>query len=258
MKSTSTLFLFAMLFSSFSASSQLIVNEVSANIFSDLVEVKNVSNAPLDISTYWICSFPDYEQFSTLTIECEEIKGGGFVLEPGELITISGHDLGAADGEVGIYTDDQFSNPDYIISYVQYGSAGHEREDEAVAAGVWTAGEFAPTPNFNGGHTLAYDGSGITASDWFDSTLPSPCIENVTSIHEIAAATGMVIYPNPVVDKLCVETFEMGTVFITDIKGAVVVEFEKKSPVEIIQLSDLQPGLYIARLGGEALRFRKD
>jgi hypothetical protein len=257
MKTKSTSVFFAVVLCFNVTNAQLVVNEVSANLFSDLVEVKNISGSSLDISTYYICSFPAYEQFLDLVIECEEIEGGGFVLEPGEIITISGHDLGSADGEVGIYTDDQFDDPDFIISYVQYGSAGHEREDEAVAAGVWTAGQFCTTPNFNGGQTLAYDGTGITAADWFTSLLPSPCIENITAIDEFAATTALVLYPNPVTDKLVIESNLSGIVQLINIQGAVVMEFNKRSVIETIQLNDLQPGLYIARIGEQSIRFEK-
>ena len=109
------------------------------------------------------------------------------------------------DAEVGIYTADaqgDFGNADKLLDYMQYASAGHRREETAVAAGVWTAGEFVALAN--AGESLQLlDGGGSGAGNWASATA-TPGAENAvvqTSNEEFDGVPGsfqlLGNYPNP-------------------------------------------------------------
>ena len=76
------------------------------------------------------------------------------------------------EGGLGLYSENQFANPDAIIDFVQWGAGGSARENVAVAAGIWTAGEFVPTVRLDS-YSIEYDGEGDSASDWAEEVNPS-------------------------------------------------------------------------------------
>ncbi len=95
--------------------------------------VTNGSSEPADPDGMFLCQFPAYP----------EIPGGE--LAPGESVRVAGSDLGdlyGESGEVALYLDPDWSNPDAIAGYVQWGSGGHKREEPAVAAGLWQEETF--------------------------------------------------------------------------------------------------------------------
>ena len=53
-------------------------------------------------------------------------------------------DLEPSDGELALYVTDP-SNPERIITYLEWGSTPHERTVEAIEAGLWLEGSFAPS-----------------------------------------------------------------------------------------------------------------
>jgi hypothetical protein len=48
------------------------------------------------------------------------------------------------DGEIALYVDDP-TDPVKIVAYMQWGSTPHERTNEAIAAGLWLEGFYAPS-----------------------------------------------------------------------------------------------------------------
>ncbi len=150
--------------------SQIVLNEI--NPAQDRVEIKNLGNSTINIGTYIFCTFPVYNALSTLTLE-----SGSLMLAPGELVVLSGQTLGNANGELGLYLNNQFTNPASIIDYMEYGSSGHQRAAVAISAGIWFANNFVPTPQ--AGQSMNYDGEGNTAADWFSADLnfgqQNPC-----------------------------------------------------------------------------------
>ena len=63
-------------------------------------------------------------------------------------------DLVAGSGELALYAEPDYGNPDAVVGYVQWGDTGHKREEPAVAAGVWDEGAFVD----------AGEGAGLRAS----------------------------------------------------------------------------------------------
>jgi hypothetical protein len=62
-------------------------------------------------------------------------------------VVITGATIGVLappDGELALYVSDP-SDPERIITYMEWGSTPHERTEEAVTAGLWPEGSFAPS-----------------------------------------------------------------------------------------------------------------
>jgi FlgD Ig-like domain len=127
------------------------------------VELYNAGDGAVDVSGLWLCNFPAYSQISSLTV-----LEGATMLQSGDYLVVAFDALGDGDGEVGLYTSNQFGNAAAIGDYMQYGSAGHTREGVAVTAGLWTAGAFAAAPA--SGMSLAFTGTGATAAEsWIEA-----------------------------------------------------------------------------------------
>lgn len=121
-----------------------------------VVELRNDGSDPYDLEGHWACNRPSYLQVPAQ------------VLAPGETVEVSAGSLllSADSGELGLYASSDFGSPDAIIRYVQWGSDSHGRTATAVAAGVWTAGQFID----NGGASIVSSGSDpVGAADWSTS-----------------------------------------------------------------------------------------
>ena len=138
------------------------------------VELYNAGASEVDISNLILCDFPNYPVINSLTV-----LAGSTTLGAGEYVVLAWSDLDA-DAEVGLYQADalgDFGNADKMIDYMQYASAGHQREATAVAAGVWTSGEFVPLALT--GETLQYFANGMVGSGNWVSSPATPGEANV-------------------------------------------------------------------------------
>jgi hypothetical protein len=84
-----------------------------------MVEIKNTGSEGVDVSSYQLCSWPDYVQLQNLALE----SGGGLILMPGEIIVVSGHFAevtNLADNELGLYLNGSFGSASSIIDYVEW------------------------------------------------------------------------------------------------------------------------------------------
>ena len=153
------------------AQAQVVINEILPGA---TVELKNIGSAAVDISGYYLCDFPAYQNVETSVFQC-----GGTLLQPGEIAVINDFNtVSAADGELGLYSSPQYSNPSAIVDYVEWGSSGHQRASVAIAAGIWSPGIFAPP--LTAGNSLACSGSGDDLSSW-TAGAPTICAENTAS-----------------------------------------------------------------------------
>ena len=129
---------------------------ISEVVFGDqgYVVVTNGSDSEADIAGLSLCQFPEYP----------EIPGG--LVASGESVRVAASELGGLDnqsGEVGLYLRPDWSDPDAIAGYVQWGTTGHKREEPAVAAGVWAADSFVDAQNST---RMIASGSAVAAGDW--------------------------------------------------------------------------------------------
>ena len=150
-------------------------------------QLTNTGTTNASIGTYWICNFPSYQQLQNLTVEC-----GGLNLAPGEYTVLSGFDgdVDPADSELGLYLNQGFSDPNSIVSYVEWGPSEHARSSVAAAAGIWTNDQPNPA-GFDAGASIYSEGSGIQPSDWNINPNPVVCavdpLQEARSIVELGA-----------------------------------------------------------------------
>ena len=144
---------------------QVVISEVfSGGSF----ELRNTGNSSANISSYWICDFPDYRRLDQLTLEC-----GSLDLAPGEEVVLTAPGLHETnDSELGLYTRNSFGDASALASYVEWGSSGHQRSGLAVQRGFWD-GNAAPA--FNNSQSLEVSGNGTAASDWSVNSSPMAC-----------------------------------------------------------------------------------
>ena len=177
-----------MLISVGQASSQIVINEILPD---GTVELKNIGTSMVDVSGYILCDFPTYQSIANSSLDC-----GSMMMMPGSLLAVNNFNtLNGQDGELGLYTSSNFSNPNAIIDYVEWGSSGHQRSSVAIAAQIWTMGDFVP--EFVG--SLAYSGSGDSSADW-SAGVATICEENVSPC---SVDGGMIVTNDPT--TICVD-----------------------------------------------------
>ena len=121
------------------------------------IAIKNVGALPGNIGGYALCSRPNYFQLPDMELEPLDIVwfaiGDGAELGDGAgiaeaVIPMNGQlgNLERADGELGLYKGSNFADPELIVTYVEWGSAGHGRADVAIEAGIWEPDTFIQVP----------------------------------------------------------------------------------------------------------------
>jgi hypothetical protein len=83
--------------------------------------------------------------------------------------------LGNTSGHVDLYNSTTRSSGT-MVDYVEWGTGGETHEAWAVSAGIWPANDAVP--DVAEGHSIEYDGSGNSSSDWFDQTAPTQGSDN--------------------------------------------------------------------------------
>lgn len=111
-----------------------------------------------DVSTegLWVYQTGDVAEFNIFTIE------------PRATILFSLRDVGGAavaGGEVALFSDDSFSDPDAMVDYVAWGPSGHEKASLASEAGLWGPDESVEVPEGTAA-ILRADQSAIGAGSW--------------------------------------------------------------------------------------------
>lgn len=146
------------------ADAQVVLTEVDYH--NDFIEITNIGASTVNISDWQLCSLFNYRKISALTV----VKGS-MNLEPGGVIVLSGFALNDVAGDLGLYSSGNFTSALAMESFVQWGSSGNGREAVAVIKGIWKLGDFVPT--VAKGHSVEYDGVGISAVAWFDQANPN-------------------------------------------------------------------------------------
>jgi len=177
--------LFVLLFS-YGATGQVIIQEVFAD---GTFTLRNTGATDVDISSYWACNFPVYEQLENLNVEC-----GSLVIAAGDEVVVSGFtsNFDVNNSELGLYINSGFSSAANIVSYVDWGVAGGGRSGVAAQAGIWN--DEGAVDAFSTGQSIRYDGDGITASDWSVEDNAVICVANdgIEMMDPIAEARAIV------------------------------------------------------------------
>jgi len=123
------------------------------------VEIINRGSESVTLAGINICQWPNYQDLGDIA----EIA----TLDAGATLQIPADQWGGLDvtsGEAAIYNGSNFGSPDGMLSYVQWGTAGHQRASVAVDADLWPGAEVfvTPDPEFNsiesGGFAAEADG----------------------------------------------------------------------------------------------------
>nr|WP_299000355.1 hypothetical protein [uncultured Allomuricauda sp.] len=151
-------------------SASVVINEVA--YLEGSVELFNNGDINVDLSDYFLCLGPGtYRRIGDLETE------GNVDLGPGEYLVI-GYDMPNEEGGIGLYANnDGFGDAANIRSFVQWGAAGSPRENVAVEANLWTEGEYIEVVE-DADNSIAYDGEGISATDWSETTTTTLGAEN--------------------------------------------------------------------------------
>ena len=174
---------------SYLSTAQLAINELSTT---GEIEIINTSNDVIDVSSFWLCDRPSYEQIGNLDVVC-----GSTALEPGQTVTITSNaiNISGSGDELALYTNTNFGSSDAIVDYVIWGDrTGSTREPVAVSAGIWTADERAP--DFTAASTLNWDGENNGANAWMVSDA-SICVDEGTPPDEGCQADGGTLTGGP-------------------------------------------------------------
>ena len=122
--------------------------QISVVEFGDagFVTIVNQGEDDVDLNGVNICQFPNYADLGTI------VDGG--VLAAGASVDVAAEHWGGLDiatGEAALYDGSDFGSADAILSYVQWGDAGHQRASVAVEAGLWPSTDdfVTPDPAFN-------------------------------------------------------------------------------------------------------------
>lgn len=112
------------------------------------IELVNTGPQAGNVHGYWIAVHPFYlelpssivEVGQTITVALGPEPDPGALVEAGGLLPA----LEASGGEVGLYTNGSFGDPDSIVDYIEWGSGGHFRSTVAEAAGLWDESLIVP------------------------------------------------------------------------------------------------------------------
>ncbi len=153
---------------------------ITAVAFGDdgYVEIRNVGGAAGRFQDWFLCQRPAYQ---SVALEIDLAPGEGVWVAVGDgtglapsddiVVILPGNGgfgrLQPEDGEIGLYRDSSFGNAGSILSYVEWGEAGHGRSSVAVDAGIWQDGGFVP----GGGSRITATGGvvPISPTDWSGS-----------------------------------------------------------------------------------------
>lgn len=231
MKKIILLFVVSLFINSFHLSAQ--IKLLNVNEQSNTITIKNFGNSTVNVSDWWLCALFSYAKLSTLTVE-----NGSLQLDANATVSVSGFGFSADASDMGLYQTNTFINPASMRDFTQWGAPGQGREGVAVAAGLWTAGDFLSIP---GPFEYTGDGSQSGIGFW----------NNVLSVNDFGISSSILIYPNPVRGGLMTiknqSNFAIETIQIYNVLGVLVLE--KNSTVSNnYDLNSLKSGQYIAKI----------
>ena len=117
-------------------------------------EITNGSDVGADPAGLQLCQFPAYPHVSVGLVQ----PGGSVRVAAGELGGLS-----SDGGELALYVNPSFEDPAAVVSYVQWGSVGHKREQPAIAGDVWLDNTFVDAAT---GTEIRAEVVPLSVADW--------------------------------------------------------------------------------------------
>lgn len=182
------------------ATQSVVLNEIKY-LGEDTIEILNNGTDMVDLSAYWLCLGPgQYVQLNSLSP-----VSGSLELASGDYLVVNSS-LPDAQGGLGLYSSDAFTDADALVDFVQWGASGSARENVAVAAGEWTAGDFIPVVQ-NSESSVAYDGEGNGSGDWAETSSLTFGDVNVVTEPEVVSLSSFNITITNVINYLDAQIF---------------------------------------------------
>lgn len=113
------------------------------------VALTNFIDQPARLGGLLLCQgaqcfeLPDVEVAPGATVRIAVGYGAGLDQVVATNATVG--ELRPSDGEIGLYTSRNVSDPRAVVRYVQWGSTPHDNTRVAIEAGLWSEGGFAPS-----------------------------------------------------------------------------------------------------------------
>ncbi len=140
------------------------------------VLLQNTGNTPWSLTGHYLCQRPNYFALPDVTIPAGDIYwiGVGAAIDaPGVGANGAVGSFDPDGGEVGLYSSNSFGDANAILSYVEWGSTGHGRSSVAVAAGIWSTGDFVPVLGSLTGAIIVIDAAAPAgAANWEELEAP--------------------------------------------------------------------------------------
>ncbi len=192
------------------ARADLVISEI--DLLGDKVELVNLGDTTVDISSYWWCNRVNGSPFystiaSASTIDTSLSTATSFGIGTGEILVLdlTSSFLPDLNGELGLYNRNSFSSSAAIVNYILWGGNGI-RDSVAAAAGLWIDNDSIDVSGLSVGDSvqLSPNAAGNQAGDYFVGTaslgvaqsIVEPCdfnfdgVCNVPDIDRILGALG--------------------------------------------------------------------
>ena len=209
---------------------------------SDEIHIKNFGTTTVNIAAYRLCSQFNYA--INLTDAPVALLSGSLNLGPGDTVRLSGWPIADAAADLGLFLPDgAFANPNAMLDFLQWGSAGNGQESVAVMKGIWSAGDF-----ITGNAPFSFTGSGTQhgLSFWQVST---GIFSDLTRTGYLSA------YPNPATEGIRIRldlpaaTRDQVSLRMYDIQGREVRRIARIPGGDLlIERGTLVPGTYYVSL----------
>lgn len=129
------------------AQAYFVIDEIGVGDVS-YVTLTNFTDVPEDLAGLVLCQGADCAVLPAKKVakgNSIHVAAGDGEGVPGEVVTTDLGDFEPSNGEVAIYASGSAGDPQEIVSYLEWGSTPHERTQEAIDAGLWRTGSYAPT-----------------------------------------------------------------------------------------------------------------
>lgn len=231
---TTSILLIILTISSFNAQVRIIGTDPNQG----LIMLKNFGTTAVDITKYTVCSKSNCKLISTLNV----VAGKPADLPAGQSTWINGFTMNAAGGDIALFLPETkgegFKNVKNLVDYMQWKTAGNEREKLAVQKGIWKSGTYIlgnPSYTFKG---RIGNEQGV---EFFNSVAITPeenSLENQVSVHPNKTGTTITI---ETIQNIKVKSYKL-----VDASGKVI--FEKANITQqddiVLDVSKLPRGDY--------------
>lgn len=162
--------------------SQIVLNEIlydpdGTDTGGEMIEIRNAGTTSADLTGFDL--YPDgigYFTFPSVLLEpgaiaVVHLRQTGIDTESDFYHFAPTSNLGNSSGSAALFNGSTHSSST-IVGFVQWGAGSKPWASAAVTAGVWNdVSEFVPV--VSEGHSVEYDGMGVSAADWFDQASPT-------------------------------------------------------------------------------------